>query len=255
MGEEQQQAQSSTPRKRPKRRRRRAAGRGEGESSVEVHGASPQAASPPAPAAPAASYGASSHGASSQGAHHPHQPAAKRRQRPAHASQGQGQGQPSSYHHGYDEPAPRRPLPKQDEYKIKTPKEKFGGREPIVAREDMELTAWRLTPFDLFCAYHLGITEDNGYSKPVARDCARRLRVSIDEMHDALRDFGLDNKSLDEYDFDLSMARLDIRVAPEGIDRREIAKVHFDELLELNPSLRERLARRSETAHEDELSA
>lgn len=131
---------------------------------------------------------------------------------------------------------------RQSEYVSKTPKDKFGGREPLLAEEDREYYCPEVTPFDLFCLYHLGITDNNGYRKPNARDCARRLRVSMDEMHDALRRYGLDNKSFDDYDFDLNLARLDIRVAPKGIDRREIAKLHYTELLEYNAELSERLA-------------
>ncbi|MEM1349762.1 MAG: hypothetical protein AAGI01_14465 [Myxococcota bacterium] len=123
-------------------------------------------------------------------------------------------------------------------YKSKTPKDKFGGRDPRDdggIEHDHEVA---LTPFELFCAYHMGITPDNKYRRPSARDVARRFDVSVDEMHDALRTFAIDNNSMDELDFDISLARLDVRVAPEGIDRREIARVHFDELVESHPRLR-----------------
>ena len=44
-------------------------------------------------------------------------------------------------------------------YKHKTPDEKFGGREPRDVTPSGEVD-WRLEPFDLFCAYYLGITPD-----------------------------------------------------------------------------------------------
>ncbi len=94
-----------------------------------------------------------------------------------------------------------------------------------------------MTAFELFCAYHLGITEDNGYRKPRARDIAKRFDISINEMHDAMQRLQIDKNSFERYNFDLSLAQLDIRVAPEGVDRREIAKVHYNELCELNPGL------------------
>ena len=127
-----------------------------------------------------------------------------------------------------------------DSYKIKTPKDKFGGREPIDVEAGHQGDGpLEVTAFELFCAYHLGITATNGYKRPVARDVARRFDISIDEMHEALRSFGMDNHTLEGCDFDISLARLDIRVAPEGIDRREIARVHYDELLEINAHLRQ----------------
>ena len=120
-----------------------------------------------------------------------------------------------------------------------TPASKFGGRDPINpdAGQDHDGDSPELTAFELFCAYHLGITEDNGYRKPRARDIAKRFDVSINEMHDAMQRLQIDKNSFERYNFDLSLAQLDIRVAPEGVDRREIAKVHYNELCELNPGL------------------
>ena len=125
-------------------------------------------------------------------------------------------------------------------YKPRAHQSKFGGRDPVVSDEELAPTGpLDLTPFELFCAYHLGITADNGYRRPSARDVARRFDVSVDEMHEAMRDFGIDTKSLGARGFDLSLARLDVRVVPDGVDRREIARVHFNELIEENPELLE----------------
>lgn len=128
----------------------------------------------------------------------------------------------------------------QAPYKHKTPPEKLGGRDPI--NPDLNTAPegpLELDAFELFCCYHLGITSRNTYERPNARDVARRFNVSIDEMHDALRRFGIDNDALKGCDFDISLARLDIKVAPEGIDRREIAKMLFNEMLEVNDEARE----------------
>lgn len=155
-------------------------------------------------------------------------------------SGGGGQQQPSpraqsnGQHHGRSQQQHQAP------YKHKTPPEKLGGREPInpelntAPEGPLELDA-----FELFCTYHLGITSRNTYERPNARDVARRFNVSVDEMHDALRRFGIDNNALKDCDFDISLARLDIRVAPEGIDRREIAKMLFNEMLEINEEARQ----------------
>ena len=120
-----------------------------------------------------------------------------------------------------------------------TPASKFGGRDPVNpdAGQDRDGDSPELTAFELFCAYHLGITEDNGYRKPRARDIAKRFDISINEMHDAMQRLQIDKNSFERYNFDLSLAQLDIRVAPEGVDRREIAKLHYNELCELNPGL------------------
>ncbi len=125
-------------------------------------------------------------------------------------------------------------------YKGKAYDSKFGGREPLATDAEIAHTGpLELTPFELFCAYHLGITENNGYKRPSAREVARRFDVSVDEMHEAMSDFGIDSNSLGQRGFDLSLARLDVRVVPEGVDRREIARVHFNELIEENPELLE----------------
>ena len=117
---------------------------------------------------------------------------------------------------------------------VKTPPKPV---DVVLAVERLDRSPWPTDDPFLFCAYHLGITEDNGYRKPRARDIAKRFDVSINEMHDAMQRLQIDKNSFERYNFDLSLAQLDIRVAPEGVDRREIAKVHYNELCELNPGL------------------
>ena len=123
-------------------------------------------------------------------------------------------------------------------YKHKTPDEKFGGREPREVGVD-EGVDWRLEPFDLFCAYHLGITPDNRYKKQLSkREVTQIFSCSADDLHDALRRFSMDNNSVRSSGFDLQVARLDMQVAPEGLDKRELARVLFDEFLDYNPEVR-----------------
>ena len=108
---------------------------------------------------------------------------------------------------------------------------KFGGREPVNGSRAKQGTL-ELNAFNLFCTYHLGITADGGYKKPQVRDVARRFSRSVDEIHDALRSCGLDNASLKKSRYNMSYAQLDVRVAPEGIDKVEIAKGLYEELKE-----------------------
>jgi hypothetical protein len=86
--------------------------------------------------------------------------------------------------------------------------------------------------FALFCAYHLGITVSNGYHKPQPDEVARRFGLSPKELKELLKKFDLDEESIRRTDFDLSGAQLDIRVAPEGMSRIEIARDLFQDLIE-----------------------
>jgi hypothetical protein len=96
-----------------------------------------------------------------------------------------------------------------------------------------------LEPFDMFCVYHLHITPDNRYKKKIRqREINGYFECSGDEFHDTLRRYGMDRKSVHRSGFDISLARLDMRVAPEGLDKRELARVLFDEFLEKNPGVR-----------------
>lgn len=88
-----------------------------------------------------------------------------------------------------------------------------------------------LTPFSAFCALHLGITANDGYQPQDERGVARRFGVTEAELADFLEARGLTRAELQGVDdFDLSSARLDIEVAPEGISRIELARTLFDEL-------------------------
>lgn len=87
-----------------------------------------------------------------------------------------------------------------------------------------------LTPFSIFCALYLGITERNGYAPQNREAVARRFSLSRDEFHAFLEEHALDPGSLSRAGFDAESARLDIRVAPAGISRVELARTIFDEL-------------------------
>ena len=86
--------------------------------------------------------------------------------------------------------------------------------------------------FTLFCAYHLGITADDTYVKPQVDEIARRYGLTVDALRNLLREHGLDEEAIRRARFDIEGARLDIRVAPEGISRTEIARELYETFLE-----------------------
>lgn len=86
-----------------------------------------------------------------------------------------------------------------------------------------------IDPFALFCAYHLGIGPDKSYRPANIHDVARQFGVDAAVIREALQATGMDAETMLEVDFDLTMAQLDIQVAPEGIDRIELAKGIFEE--------------------------
>ncbi len=85
-----------------------------------------------------------------------------------------------------------------------------------------------IDPFDLFCAYHLGIAPDKSYRPSNIHDVARRFGVDASVIRQTLQDYGMDPEAMLDNDFDLTMAQMDIQVAPPGIDRIELAKGIYD---------------------------
>ncbi|MBI3609889.1 MAG: hypothetical protein HY204_04195 [Nitrospirae bacterium] len=81
-----------------------------------------------------------------------------------------------------------------------------------------------IDPFDLFCAYHLGIGPDKSYRPANIHDVARRFGVDAGVIRQTLQEYGMDPETMLDTDFDITMAQMDIQVAPEGIDRVELAK-------------------------------
>ena len=103
--------------------------------------------------------------------------------------------------------------------------ERFAGRSAEVPTGPEALDQ-----FNLFCAYHLGITRTDGYKFQSVGEVARRFAVSPEVIKTKLVQFHLQTESLRERGFDGEMAQLDIRVAPEGVSRRALARDIFDEL-------------------------
>jgi hypothetical protein len=88
-----------------------------------------------------------------------------------------------------------------------------------------------LDPFNLFCAYHLGIGPKKEYKPSNLNEVARRFGQEPAIVRQALKECDMDSASLLDRDFDMALAQLDIQVAPEGIDRMELAKSIYEDFL------------------------
>jgi hypothetical protein len=87
----------------------------------------------------------------------------------------------------------------------------------------------KIDAFDLFCAYHLGITPDGGYRIQNIHEVARRFGTNAAELRQVLVAYGMAADDIVHSGFDLPSAQVDIMVAPEGISRRELARPLYDE--------------------------
>ena len=108
-----------------------------------------------------------------------------------------------------------------------------------VSAEDTRITsgsekelAGNLDAFTLFCAYHLGIGPNKEYKPSNINEVARRFGQDQGVVKQALKECNMDSASLLNKDFDMALAQLDIQVAPEGIDKMELAKSIYEEFLE-----------------------
>ncbi len=89
-----------------------------------------------------------------------------------------------------------------------------------------------LDPFELFCAYHLGIGPAKNYKPSNINEVANRFQKDPGTIKQALQEYGMDAGSLLDRDFDMALAQLDIQVAPEGVDRIELAKSIYQDYLD-----------------------
>ncbi len=105
------------------------------------------------------------------------------------------------------------------------------GETPTAAGSDKELVG-SLDAFSLFCAYHLGIGPNKEYKPSNINEVARRFGQDQGVVKQALKECNMDSASLLNKDFDMALAQLDIQVAPEGIDKIELAKSIYEEFLQ-----------------------
>ncbi len=83
--------------------------------------------------------------------------------------------------------------------------------------------------FQLFCAYHLGITEDGGYRFQNVHDVAKRFGVPSGVIKQMVQEFGMDSETIIHSSFDMAGAQVDVMTAPEGVSRVEIARAVYEE--------------------------
>jgi len=86
-----------------------------------------------------------------------------------------------------------------------------------------------IDPFALFCAYHLGITEDGGYRFQHLHQVAKRFQTNAGVIKQLLTDFGMDSETVINSAFDMAGAQVDVMLAPEGIDRTAIARDLYEQ--------------------------
>ncbi len=86
-----------------------------------------------------------------------------------------------------------------------------------------------IEPFDLFCAYHLGITADGGYRFQNIHQVAKRFGTNAGVIKQLLSDFDMDSETIVNSSFDMAGAQVDVMLAPEGIDKVEIARTLYAE--------------------------
>ena len=110
-----------------------------------------------------------------------------------------------------------------DETSLQTPKPDSNGAA--------KTSAHNIDPFELFCAYHLGISGSNEYKPANINDVAKRFNANPAIIRQVLVEYGMDSDSVLNKDFDMALAQLDIQVAPEGINRKELARNLHEEFL------------------------
>lgn len=109
-----------------------------------------------------------------------------------------------------------------------------------------------ISPFELFCAYHLGITADDGYRFQNIHDVAKRFGVSSGVIKQLLQELGMDADALVQSKFDIASAQVDVMVAPEGVSRLELARELYEQFLRAPRRARDWAKELSEDARENE---
>ncbi len=109
-----------------------------------------------------------------------------------------------------------------------------------------------ITPFELFCAYHLGITAEDGYSFQNLHDVARRFGCSSGVIKQLLSELNMDADALVHSTFDIASAQVDIMAAPTGISRRALAQQMYDEFLRAPRRARDWAKELAQDARENE---
>ncbi len=128
-------------------------------------------------------------------------------------------------------------LPYKDRSNRGNDRTSSSSRQPVVSTQRQQSVSEKpltgnLDPFSLFCAYHLGIGPKKDYKPANLNEVARRFGQDPATVRQALKECNMDSASLLDRDFDMALAQLDIQVAPEGIDRMELAKSIYEDFLD-----------------------
>ncbi len=134
---------------------------------------------------------------------------------------------------GYQEPYKERIL-----FEIPDERSVLGGRQPRSKERKVMPNDGPPDAFLLFSAVYLGVTPTDGYHKPQFEEVASRFGMNSTELKELLIKHELDDETLHRTGFDLEAARLDVRVAPQGISRLEIARDHFHDFLAAKEDLK-----------------
>lgn len=97
--------------------------------------------------------------------------------------------------------------------------------------QSMKELGVNIDAFQLFCAYHLGIGPNKEFKPSNINEVSKRFGTNPAILRQAMKEFGMDPSALLDRDFDMALAQLDIQVAPEGIDRLELAKGIYEDFL------------------------
>jgi hypothetical protein len=106
--------------------------------------------------------------------------------------------------------------------------------------------------FRLFCAYHLGITEDDGYRFQNVHQVARRFGTNAGVIRQLLVEFKMDSDVIVHSDFDMADAQVDVMMAPEGVSRLELAREIYERFRKARPRKRDWLAELARDARDNE---
>ncbi|HYD50466.1 MAG TPA: hypothetical protein VEB21_19075 [Terriglobales bacterium] len=110
----------------------------------------------------------------------------------------------------------------------------------------------KIDPFALFCAYHLGITENDGYKFQNIHHVARRFNTNAAVIKQLLVEYRMDPETIVNSGYDMASAQVDIMVAPEGISRTELARSLFEEFQEAPKQARDWQKELEQDAKENE---
>lgn len=144
---------------------------------------------------------------------------------------GQNKNRPQNRQEGQNPARPRQGAPRRPHEDEPREQPAETRTESAPAGGDTGKLVAGIEPFELFCAYHLGITRDKQYKPSNINEVARRFNSDPATVKQALKEYDMDPGQLFDRDFDMALAQLDIQVAPEGVDRKELAKNIYEEFL------------------------